>query len=59
MINPKKISHHIDHLESKHQKLDKEIKILEEHRSNHEKIVNLKKEKLRLKDEILKFKKSI
>jgi len=59
MITPEKIQHHISHLQEKHNVLDKKIIDLENHHSNHEKVVELKREKLRLKDEIEKFKKSI
>lgn len=59
MITPEKIKHHISHLQEQHDLLDKEITELESHHSNHEKVVEMKKEKLRLKDEIEKFKKSI
>lgn len=56
MITPEKLKHHIDHLQEKHDLLDKEIKELEAHHSNHERVVEMKKEKLHLKDEIVKFK---
>ena len=58
-LNPEKIKHHISHLQEQHDSLDKDIVELEAHHSNHEKVVEMKKEKLRLKDEIEKFKKSI
>jgi uncharacterized protein YdcH (DUF465 family) len=56
MITPEKLKHHISHLQEKHDKLDKDIRELEAHHSNHEKVVEMKKEKLHLKDEIEKFK---
>lgn len=59
MITPEKIKHHISHLQEKHDALDKEIVDLELHHSNHEKVVEMKKEKLRLKDEIEGFKRQL
>lgn len=53
MITREKLEHHIAHLQQKHDILDEEISKLE---SLHENVTNLKKEKLRLKDEIEKFK---
>lgn len=59
MITPEKLQHHIVHLKEKHDLLDKEIQELESHHSNHEKVTELKKEKLHLKDEIEKFKRQL
>jgi hypothetical protein len=56
MIKRDKIEHHIVHLQEKHDALDKEIITEENHYGNHEHIQELKKEKLRLKDEIAEFK---
>lgn len=59
MITPEKIKHHISHLQEQHDNLDKQIVELESHHSKHEKVVEMKKEKLHLKDEIEKFKKQL
>jgi hypothetical protein len=56
MIKRDKIEHHIAHLQEKHDVLDKQIITEENHYGNHEHISDLKKEKLRLKDEIEQFK---
>lgn len=52
MMDSLKIEHHIKHLEDKHK--DLEIKLREEEKKygNDEKVRNLKKQKLKLKDEI-------
>jgi hypothetical protein len=59
MINKDKIQHHIDHLQEKHDTLDKKIITEENQYGNHLHIAELKKEKLRLKDEISQFKNKI
>jgi hypothetical protein len=56
MITPKKIQNHIKHLQEKHDALDRKIITEENQYGNHEQIVALKKEKLRLKDEIAELK---
>jgi hypothetical protein len=56
MITPEKIQNHIKHLQEKHDALDRKIITEENQYGNHEHIVALKKEKLRLKDEIAELK---
>lgn len=59
MITPEKIKHHISHLQEKHDNLDKEIKELEAHHTDSLKVETLKKLKLKLKDEIERFRKQL
>ncbi len=47
-----KIEHHIKHLEALHKDVDDKLKKEEKHYGNDEIVRKLKKEKLRLKDEI-------
>lgn len=47
-----KIKHHLKHLEEKHQFLDEEVRHVESTHSNQMMVVDLKKKKLKLKDEI-------
>lgn len=51
-----KIEHHIQHLQEKHDMIDEEIKRVESTHGNQFMIVDLKKKKLKLKDEIEKLK---
>lgn len=50
------IQHHISHLEEKHSKLDWQLHSAIENHANDVKVVDLKKQKLAVKDEIQKFK---
>jgi len=54
-----KIEHHIKHLQKQHDNLDKQIHEEEAHHGNSAAINVLKKNKLKLKDEIEGFKKQI
>ncbi len=54
-----KIEHHIKHLQKQHDNLDKHIHEEEAHHGNSAAINVLKKNKLKLKDEIEGFKKQI
>jgi len=47
-----KLIHHIESLREKHDNMDKQIKELEAHHTDHLKVETLKKLKLKLKDEI-------
>jgi uncharacterized protein YdcH (DUF465 family) len=51
-MNREKLIHHVEHLKEKHDKLDKQIKELYEHHTDDLTVEKLKKEKLKLKDEI-------
>lgn len=59
MITKEKIQNHIKHLQEKHDALDKQIITEENQYGNHERIIELKKEKLHLKDEISQLKAKI
>ena len=52
MTNAHKLIHHIETLKEKHDALDAQIKELYEHHANDLKVEELKKKKLKLKDEI-------
>lgn len=52
MMTREKLIHHVEHLKEKHDILDKQIKELYEHHTDDLKVEKLKKEKLKLKDEI-------
>ena len=54
-----KIEHHIKHLQKQHDNLDKQIHEEEAHHGNCAVISVLKKNKLKLKDDIESFKKQI
>ena len=56
MITPEKLKNHISHLQEKHDELDRQIIVEENQYGDHNYIADLKKEKLRLKDEIAEFK---
>ena len=58
-MNRLKIEHHIKHLQKQHDNLDKQIQEEEAHHGNCAVITVLKKNKLKLKDEIEGFKKQI
>jgi hypothetical protein len=58
-MNKLKIEHHIKHLQKQHDNLDKQIQEEEAHHGNCAVISVLKKNKLKLKDEIEGFKKQI
>ena len=58
-MNRLKIEHHIKHLQKQHDELDKQIQEEEAHHGNCAVISVLKKNKLKLKDEIEGFKKQI
>jgi uncharacterized protein YdcH (DUF465 family) len=52
MMTREKLIHHVEHLKEKHDALDKKIKELYEHHTDDLAVEKLKKEKLKLKDEI-------
>ena len=54
-----KIEHHIKHLETQHRNIDNLIKNSIKHYGNDQEVNDLKKKKLKLKDEIEGFKKQI
>jgi hypothetical protein len=58
-MNVEKIQHHIKHLEEMHKNIDNLIKDSIKHYGNDQEVVDLKKKKLKLKDEIENFKKQI
>jgi hypothetical protein len=58
-MNVEKIQHHIKHLEEMHKNIDNLIKDSIKHYGNDQEVVELKKKKLKLKDEIENFKKQI
>lgn len=51
-MNREKLIHHVEHLKEKHDALDAKIKELYEHHTDDLTVEKLKKEKLKLKDEI-------
>lgn len=59
MITKEKLTHHITHLQKKHDDLDKEIQVLYSLHENDLKLETLKKLKLHLKDEIENTKRQI
>lgn len=59
MLTKEKLQNHISHLEEQHRTLDKEITELDCHWDESVECHNLKKKKLRLKDEIEKCKKQL
>jgi hypothetical protein len=59
MITKEKLQHHIDHLQEKHDTLDREIQVLYSLHENDLKLETLKKLKLHLKDEIEENKKKL
>lgn len=52
MTNAHKLIHHIETLKEKHDELDKQIEELYKHHTDDFKVEELKKKKLKLKDEI-------
>lgn len=52
MITREKLIHHVEHLKEKHDQLDKRIIEEESHHSNCAQVAILKKQKLKLRDEI-------
>jgi len=59
MMTKEKMQHHIDHLIEQHRMLDKEITEMDCHWDESPECHDLKKKRLRLKDEIEKHKKSL
>lgn len=59
MLTKEKLQHHISHLEEQHRALDKEIIEMDCHWDESVECHNLKKKKLRLKDEIEKCKRQL
>lgn len=58
-MNSEKLEHHIQHLQERHDLLDSEIKRVESTHANQSMIIDLKKKKLKLKDEIETLKKQL
>ena len=58
-MNKEKIEHHIKHLQEQHKKLEKQLKEEELHHGSCAVISILKKNKLKLKDEIESCRKQI
>ena len=58
-MNAEKIQHHIKHLEEMHKNVDNLIKDSIKHYGNDAEVAQLKKKKLKLKDEIESFKKQL
>lgn len=59
MITKEKLQHHISHLEEQHRALDKEITEADCNYDESVECHDLKKKRLRLKDEIQRFKKKL
>lgn len=59
IMNKTSIEHHIKHLEEQHRELDKQIRDDYKNYGNDRLVVVLKKQKLRLRDEIQNFKKQL
>ena len=59
MLTKEKLEHHISHLQEKHDSLDKQIWELDCHYDESIECHNLKKQKLKLRDEIETCKKQI
>lgn len=58
-MNLEKLEHHIQHLQERHDLMDAEIKRVESTHGNQMMIIDLKKKKLKLKDEIETLKKQL
>ena len=54
-----KIEHHIKHLQDKHRVIDKELIEADKHYEENAHVTDLKKQKLKLKDEIESLKRKI
>lgn len=59
MMTREKLIHHVEHLREKHDELDQQIKELYEHHADDFKVEELKKKKLKLRDEIEQTNKKI
>jgi uncharacterized protein YdcH (DUF465 family) len=59
MITKEKLEHHISHLEEQHRELDKEITEMDCHWDESPECHDLKKKRLRIKDEIESCKRKI
>ena len=59
MMTREKLIHHIEHLKEKHDELDRQITDLYNHHTNDHKVETLKKQKLKLKDEITENQKKL
>ncbi len=59
MKTNKKIENHIESLQEKHRLMNKEIQKMESFNGNQMTIIDLKKKKLKLKDQIEKFKQQL
>lgn len=52
MMTREKLIHHVEHLKEKHDDLDKKISDMYKHHADDFKVEDLKKQKLKLRDEI-------
>ena len=59
MITKEKLENHIQHLQEQHRAIDKEITEMDCHWDESRECHDIKKKRLRLKDEIEKHKKSL
>lgn len=59
MITKEKLEHHISHLENQHREIDKQITELDCHWDESRECHELKKKRLKLKDEIEKCKRQL
>ena len=59
MITKEKLQNHIEHLREKHHEVDKLLLEADAHWEENERINNLKKQKLHIKDEIARLEKQI
>jgi uncharacterized protein YdcH (DUF465 family) len=59
MITKEKLQNHIEHLKEKHKEVDKLLIEADAHWEDNERINNLKKQKLQIKDEIARLEKQI
>jgi uncharacterized protein YdcH (DUF465 family) len=57
MITKDKMQGHVDHLKEKHHEIDKLLLEADEHFEDNERINGLKKQKLHIKDEIVRLEK--
>jgi uncharacterized protein YdcH (DUF465 family) len=57
MITKDKMQSHIDHLKEKHHEIDKLLLEADKHFEDNERINGLKKQKLHIKDEIVRLEK--
>jgi hypothetical protein len=59
LITKEKLENHIAHLKEKHHEIDKLLLEADEHWEDNQRINNLKKQKLHIKDEIARLEKQV